>query len=256
MITEMLADNTIGVPLFFLIGTIFGSFATMICHRLPLGKDLIFKRSHCTNCNHVLGIKDLFPIFSWLFSGGKCRYCKTKIHIKYLLIELSLGCVFALIYYKIGLNLKALPIFGLALTLIIMIVIDFEYKIIPDSLQIILIPLGILFWYTSDRPASLLLWGPLVGFSIAFGLRWGFWIWKKKEGLGMGDVKFFTVGGLFLGVKAFVPFMLISGIIGVITGLIWQKLGKGKEFPFGPALAVTLFLCVVFPEYIVEILYF
>lgn len=82
----------------FLIGTFLGSFFTLAIHRLPLKQNITHERSYCPNCNHKLGFFDLFPIFSYLFLGGKCRYCGKKIARKYLYIELASGIVFLLFY--------------------------------------------------------------------------------------------------------------------------------------------------------------
>lgn len=82
----------------FIIGTLFGSFFTLATYRLPRKQDIVFKRSYCPNCNHELGFFDLFPVLSYVFLGGKCRYCKDKISIRYPLFEIVNGCIFLLIY--------------------------------------------------------------------------------------------------------------------------------------------------------------
>ena len=80
----------------FLIGTVFGSFFTLAVYRIPLGKDITHTRSYCPNCNHKLSFLDMIPIFSYIFLGGKCRYCHKKIRIRYLLLEVLSGVVFTL----------------------------------------------------------------------------------------------------------------------------------------------------------------
>lgn len=80
----------------FIIGTLFGSFCTLAVYRIPRGEDIIYKHSYCPNCNHKLGLFDLFPILSYLFLRGKCRYCGKKIKIRYLLLEVLSGTVFVL----------------------------------------------------------------------------------------------------------------------------------------------------------------
>ncbi len=83
----------------FIIGTLFGSFFTLASYRLPRKMDIVKSRSICPNCKHELGFFDLIPILSYTFSGGKCRYCKEKISIRYPLFELFNGIVFVLLYY-------------------------------------------------------------------------------------------------------------------------------------------------------------
>ena len=88
----------------FLIGIFFGSFFTLAVYRIPRGENILYKHSYCPNCNHKLQFLDLFPIFSYLFLKGKCRYCKEKVRIRYLLLELLSGIVFVLFAMSIKLN--------------------------------------------------------------------------------------------------------------------------------------------------------
>ena len=89
----------------FLIGITFGSFFTLAVYRIPLGKDITHERSFCPNCNHKLGFFDLIPVLSYIFLGGKCRYCNKKIRPRYLLLEVLSGVVFVLFAYSIKINI-------------------------------------------------------------------------------------------------------------------------------------------------------
>lgn len=94
----------------FLIGTVFGSFFTLAVYRIPLGKDITHTRSYCPNCNHKLSFLDMIPIFSYIFLGGKCRYCHKKIRIRYLLLEVLSGVVFTLFAVSINFNIYNMEI--------------------------------------------------------------------------------------------------------------------------------------------------
>lgn len=166
-----------------------------------------------------------------------------------------MGLLFTLIYLKTGISLYSLTMLALIICLVIMIVVDLEHKIIPDSIQIALFFIGITYRYSLDSGWQEYVYSPLLGLATALALRYGFWLWKKREGLGMGDVKFFFVSGLFLNIYIFPVFLLFSGLIGILTAILWKILGKGEEFPFGPALAISMFLCIFIPEYTVDILY-
>lgn len=91
--------------LFFCIGTLFGSFFTLAVYRIPLNQDITHKRSYCPNCNHKLSFWDMIPILSYLCLGGKCRYCKQKIRIRYLFLEILTGIVFLLFAMSLNLDL-------------------------------------------------------------------------------------------------------------------------------------------------------
>ena len=97
--------NIILYILIFCIGAVFGSFFTLAVYRIPLGKDITHERSFCPNCNHKLEFLDLIPILSYLFLGGKCRYCKQKIRPRYFLLEIMSGIVFVLFAMSLKLNI-------------------------------------------------------------------------------------------------------------------------------------------------------
>ncbi len=227
-------------------GLAFGSFVTCMSYRLPLEMDLVKKTSYCPSCNAVLGFKDLWPLFSWLFSRGKCRHCKIPVSIRYPLTEIATAFLFLLVYFQFGFTLPTLVLCLMVVALMIMIVVDLEHYIIPDSVHVALIPLALLYHYLVGSP-----WEEVaIGFATMLGLglflHYGYSAIRGRVMLGFGDVKFFAVAGLWLGIWPLVPFLFISGVLGVVLGLIWRLLGRGEVFPFGPALALSLFVCVVY----------
>ena len=98
----------------FIIGTFFGSFYTLAVYRIPKGQDITHTHSYCPNCNHKLGLLDLFPIFSYIFLGGKCRYCKEKIRPRYFILECLSGFIFIATAYVMNIKLETLSITKIA----------------------------------------------------------------------------------------------------------------------------------------------
>ncbi len=94
----------------FIIGTLFGSFYSLAIYRIPIKQSIIYGRSYCPKCNHKLRFLDLIPIFSYIFLGGKCRYCKEKIRKRYILLEISTGLVFLLFALSLQLNIYEINI--------------------------------------------------------------------------------------------------------------------------------------------------
>jgi len=88
--------ETVLLVFIFIIGIYFGSFFTLATYRIPKGEDITHKHSYCPSCNHKLGMLDLIPVFSYLFLGGKCKYCKKPIGKRYFLFEILTGLVFVL----------------------------------------------------------------------------------------------------------------------------------------------------------------
>jgi leader peptidase (prepilin peptidase) / N-methyltransferase len=236
-----------------LMGLCMGSFATMASYRLVHGGSFL-GRSFCDKCKHKLGLKDLVPLFSWLLQKGRCNYCRAKISSRYPLTELL--CLAG--FMGLGFSIDHPFILGLLImittTLVIMVVVDFEHMIIPDEIQWIMAFLGIMFAYCNHYinpgtyPLIQVILMPLVCFIISYLMQYTFLKLMKKDGLGWGDIKFFTVSGLYLDLDSLSIFFLLSGIIGISISLLWRYLKKGEQFPFGPALAVSLYLCIVFPD--------
>ena len=238
------------VEIFFVLaaGLVFGSFVTCASYRLPLEQDIVKKPSYCPRCNVRLGFFDLWPVFSWALAKGKCRHCHAPVSVRYPAIEMLTASAFLYIYAEYGLTLQAALLMLMAVALLIMIVADLEHYIIPDQVHVFLLPLGLAYHYALGTDPLSVLYGFLAGLAIGLTLHHGYRFLRKKEGLGFGDVKFFAVAGLWLTLKPIVPFLFFSGVLGVAFGLLWRLLGKGAVFPFGPALALSLFLCIAYPS--------
>lgn len=137
----------------FCIGSLIGSFLTLAVYRVPLKQDITHKRSFCPKCNHKLGFLDLVPILSYLFLGGKCRYCKEKIRLRYLILEIFSGLLFTLFVYSLKINLYVLQLekiiylyFGTLYIIGVILIagIDKEYKNINKGafIYLVLVILG------------------------------------------------------------------------------------------------------------------
>ncbi len=233
------------------LGLSFGSFITCASYRLPLEIDVVSKPSFCPSCDHKLGFRDLFPVFSWLFQRGKCGHCKTPISPRYPLIEIITGLLFVFLYIRYGISWEMGILAAMLVMLMIMIVADIEHFIIPDCVHIVLLPLAIAHRYLQDAIAPDMLWGFGLMVGLALALHYGYSALRGRAMLGYGDVKFFAIVGVWLDLAAIPAFLLIAGILGVVFGIIWRWLGKGQVFPFGPALAVALFICVVFAKTVI-----
>lgn len=231
---------------------IFGSFASLISYRLALKKPVIFTRSECVSCHHKLQIKNLIPLFSWLFQKGKCAFCHAKISMRYPLIELSFVAAFLIVYFVLGrqIDYKMLLYFLISGTLIAMIVADLEHYFVPNIMQYFLALLVILVLVEQGGP-KLPLANVKYGFLyMGFGLALFafFFFTTKTEAIGIDDIKFFFIAGLLLGVQNFLAFMLISGLSGIVFGAMWRYIKKEEIFPFMPSLCFAMFLCMLFSK--------
>jgi leader peptidase (prepilin peptidase) / N-methyltransferase len=245
---SILQDRFILIAIAGILGAVLGSFATALIYRLPRDINWTIKRSACPKCHHALGVLDLLPVFSFLFTKGKCRYCKTKFGYNYIIIELLMVLGFIASAYLFGPSFKTVVICLMVFCTIVICAVDFEHYIIPDEMNILLAVIGITYGVYNNEGIEQLLFMPIFFFALAMGLRFFIHFWKKKEGLGLGDVKFFAAAGTFLPVASISMFLFLSGLVGLLIALLWKILKKGELFPFGPALMISLLFCVAFPE--------
>ena len=240
------------------VGLVLGSFATALSWRVARNISWTGGRSQCPSCQAALGFPDLVPLFSWLALKGRCRHCKAPIPVRYPLIELAVlaGCLG--VYAAWGFTASAFIIMAALPFLAAMLVIDIEQMILPDSLQTILAGLGLLFvgMQAFTGAAARLGQAPIIFifFHLCSAVFFAGAIWvaakavsilKKKDALGFGDVKFFAVAGLWLGVLWLPCFMIIAGLMGMVCGLVWRLRREDRRFPFGPALILAFYACLL-----------
>lgn len=231
-----------------IIGACLGSFVTAASYRLPRNEDITVKRSHCTACKKPLSARDLIPILSWLINQAKCRFCKIKISPRYIIIEIIMTALAVLLFLKFGISAAFYIYLLLGTVLMVMIVVDFEEYIIPDSTTIAAAVLGFAKIYYISHNWYGALGGALACLAVAAILRYGYQLIKNKEGLGMGDVKFLPVAGLWVGMGLLPLYFILAGLLGVLTAIIWRVIYKNPVFPFGPALAVAMYILCVFDD--------
>lgn len=234
-----------------ILGLCLGSFATALIYRIPRDIPWICEskggkpcRSQCPSCQTTLGLFDLVPIISWLFAKGKCRHCKAPISSFYPLTEMACLILTMGLYVVWGNQWAVLPLMLLVPFLVAHIAIDWRHMILPDDINIALFILSILFLALGGA-------GGAWPFHVAAGifLPFFFWavsrlmrFWKKREALGQGDLKFLPSAGLLLGLAAIPSFLVISGVLGLLTGLYYAVTGRKSLFPFGPALVISLII--------------
>lgn len=252
------------------LGLILGCFSTALVYRaargIPWGfmksespNEMSAYRSACTSCKTVLSPRDLVPVLSWLLARGKCRHCGCAIGVSYPLTEIGVALACLAAYAVMGPGLETAFVIAAAPFLFALLIIDARYLILPDSLIGALAVIGAankaIFVYheaiVTNAPAAGLAFQAIIIAPAVYGiLAWflGFLMSKllKKDALGFGDVKFFALAGLWLGLHQLGWFCVVSGALGVVLGLIWKAAGRGDVFPFGPALIATLYLLLIF----------
>ncbi|ADV66444.1 Prepilin peptidase [Deinococcus maricopensis DSM 21211] len=139
------------------LGLLVGSFSNVLIYRLPRRENIAFPPSHCTNCNHQLGALDLVPVFSWLALRGKCRYCGAPIRVRYPLVELATGALYALMAVVFPFSAVGASLLGLLVLMTLLLVasmIDADTRTIPDSLTLPGAALGLAFAVLNERTGA------------------------------------------------------------------------------------------------------
>ncbi len=250
----------------FAFGLCIGSFLNCLIYRIESKKSLR-GRSFCPNCKHTLSWQDLFPVFSYLFLGGKCRHCNKKISIQYPLVEISSALIFLQIFnfqfsiyneFLIYQLINLLFLFYIASVLIVLFVYDLKHYLIPD--KVLLPAVGIAFLYRLfegliNSNFKLQISNYLVAVLIGAGFFLAIFLISKGEWMGFGDVKLAVLMGLLLGVENILVALFLAFFFGAIIGIIMMFLGKKglkSEIPFGPFLIFGTFLAFFWGQEIVN----
>ncbi len=233
------------IIIFFIIGTIFGSFYNVVGYRLPKNESLIKpKNSYCPHCKHKLKPLELIPLLSFIFQRGKCHHCHYQIAWFYPLIELITGSLFAVAYYSFGFSYELIIALSLVSLFSIVIVSDVNYLIIPDEVTIVV---SIIIAST-----NFLAYGLIKGFqSLGSGILLFLVMYLimllgnflfKKESLGGADIKLMFVAGLALGPILGLLVIFISSVIALPISIILYVTNKEKVIPFGPFIVLAMLL--------------
>jgi len=239
-----------------IFGALVGSFLNVCIFRLPKEESIIWPGSHCPHCKNAIKFYDNIPVVSYFLLRGRCRYCKGSISLQYPLVEGITALSSLVLFIKFGPSLSYLFYFAFVAALIVITVIDLYHQIIPDAISLPGIGVGLL---ASLLIPQITLFNSLIGillgggslFIVATFYQWLF----KREGMGGGDIKLLAMIGAFLGWKAVLLTILLSSLIGSVTGILMMVV-KGKDFkyaiPFGPFLSLGAVISMFYGEEIVR----
>jgi leader peptidase (prepilin peptidase)/N-methyltransferase len=190
---------------------------------------------------------ELVPLFSYLMQGGRCRHCGGRLRPSYLLIELAaIAVALSAAVFLSGWLLFASLYLGWSL--LALAVIDARHGILPDPINLPLIPVGLLtaHLFMPDRLQAHLI-GTLAGFAILATIAWLYRMLRNRDGIGLGDAKLYAAAGAWLGVEALPGIMLISALSALAVALartvFGARLNAASEIAFGPYLAMAFWTC-------------
>ncbi len=277
-------QNTAAFLVFIaVIGLLVGSFLNVVVYRLPVimqreftaaAKEhlelelteeeadrekekfnLVVPRSRCPKCSHQITALENIPVISYLFLRGKCSECKTKISVRYPIIEFVTALLSVLVAAHFGVTWAALAGLFLTWSLIALTMIDFDTQLLPDSITQPLIWAGILLSlygvFSVDISSSI--YGAVLGYLSLWAVYHGFKLVTGKEGMGYGDFKLLAALGAWMGWKMLPVIILFSSLVGAVIGITMVVvMGRDKNIPipFGPYLAAAGFIAFLWGEQI------
>jgi len=268
-----------GSPAVFLIiifafALLFGSFLNVVIYRLPLmmrldwdeqckelselppvdlptGRfDLIVPRSRCVSCGAQVNALQNIPVISYLFLGGKCANCKEPISLRYPIVEAATAILATTVAWQFGYGWEALMGIVLTLCLVSITMIDFDHQLIPDSIVLPLMWIGLAMSLFSPLAGSETLFissrdaiiGALAGYLSLWSIYWLFKLITGKEGMGYGDFKLLAALGAWLGWQYLPTIIMMSAVVGTIVGLsliVFRGRDRQIPIPYGPFLAAA-----------------
>ena len=247
----------------FVFGAVFASFAGVVAYRCPKGLSIIKPDSYCPSCKKPIQAKDNIPILSWIILGGKCRYCKSKIGVFSLLMEIFGGLGFMCAYLQYGDSFKTLPLF-VALMLIvflfiIMASIDYETHDIYDITLVIFTVISVFISVYRVIVFKDNVWsyvgGLILGIVFFGSIKLIGKLVLKKDALGSGDIYLVGIGGLMIGAFPLLISIIIATILGSIIEIIRIKTSKTErdaEIAFGPYLLLGMAIMAIYGDTIMN----
>jgi len=255
--------------LVFLFALLVGSFLNVVIHRLPKMMEaewheqcaelrgesmpqashpegnkpynLLLPRSACPQCGHQITALENIPLLSWLWLRGRCSACAATISARYPLVELLTALLSAAAAWKWGVSVQTLGALFLIWMLVALAFIDLDTTLLPDSLTLPLLWMGLLFnlgGHFASLPDAVV--GAMAGYLLLWSVYWLFKLATGKEGMGYGDFKLLAAVGAWLGWQMLPVTLLLSSVVGAVIGIamiVLVKHDRRVPIPFGPYLA-------------------
>ncbi|RCW66397.1 prepilin peptidase [Saliterribacillus persicus] len=237
---------------FFILGLVLGSFLNVVGLRVPTKTLFKSSRSICPNCKHQLSYLELIPVFSYIFQRGKCKHCQQHISPIYPIIELSTGILFLFSFMRVGLTYELITAFLVVSLLMIVIVSDLNYMLIPNAILLFFLPLFIFVRIISPlEPWYDMILGAVLGYVLLALI-----IIISRGGMGAGDMKLIALLGIILGWQDVLLTFFLASLYGTVISialLLTRKWDRKKMIPFGPFIALAALTIYFFGEEIVEL---
>lgn len=288
MLELMNESATVFIGVVFAITLLIGSFLNVVIHRLPImmerewreqaselmktpseqeipeGRyDLTMPRSRCPSCGALITAWQNIPVISYLFLRGRCAECKTSISVRYPLVELMTALLAAITAWHFGPGWEALLAIALTIVLVAIAMIDADTQLIPDSIVLPLMWLGLAMSLFNPMAGAKTLFivptdaivGAMAGYLTLWSIFWLFKLVTGKDGMGYGDFKLLAALGAWLGWQQLPMIIMMSAVVGAainITMIVARGKDRSIPIPFGPYLAAAGWITMIWGEKIMN----
>jgi leader peptidase (prepilin peptidase)/N-methyltransferase len=222
------------------LGAVLGSFLNVCIHRLPRGISVVAPPSACPQCGTRIRPYDNVPVLGWVWLGGKCRACRNPISVRYPVVEALTAALFLLVAGQTGFTWSLLPALTFVSAMIVVTLVDYDARIVPDVITLPGIVLGVLFSLLTPLTVVESVAGAVLGFLLFLGIAWVYRRLTGIEGLGGGDIKLAAMLGAFLGYQGLFLTIFAASLMGTVVGVSLMLRGRGGRktaLPFGTFLA-------------------
>ncbi|QQD19083.1 prepilin peptidase [Spongiibacter nanhainus] len=264
MPSDLLTEHPfVSYTLITIVSLMLGSFFNVVIYRLPKMMEAQWRRdclelsgeepseddnfnlalphSHCPKCQAPVKAWQNIPVVSYILLRGRCASCRAPIGLRYPVIEAATAILAVLAFAVFGLSLHGAAIAVFCWLLLIMTVIDIDHQLLPDSLTLPLLWLGLAFHsVTATIPLTDAVWGAMAGYLSLWSVYWLFKLLTGKEGMGYGDFKLLAALGAWMGWQVLPLIIILSSLVGAVLGGLTLALsgqGRSTPMPFGPYLA-------------------
>lgn len=278
IINELQNNTNVFLLISGILGLAIGSFVNVAIYRLPImlknswqkecenflekkptptkSFNLFCPRSHCQKCKSLIPLWHNIPLLSYLILKGKCKNCRARISWRYPLVELLSAAVAIWIAYTYGWSMETGALLLLTWSLIIIIFIDLEHKLIPDNITLPLLWAGLLLnTHGFFVPPETAIIGAICGYMIPWTIANLFKLVRKIDGMGYGDFKLFALFGAWFGWQILLLTITLSALLGSIVGIILILCKKHKfqqELPFGPYIALVGWINIFYGQHLLN----
>ncbi len=222
------------------LGAMIGSFLNVCIYRIPREISVVTPPSACPHCGTRIAFYDNVPVLGWLWLGGRCRTCRAAISKRYPVVEAVTAMTFVGLVWIYGVTLELIPALVFSAAMIVVTLIDYDERIIPDVITWPGTALGILASLITPVTFIDSLVGAVVGFTMLWAIAWGYRKATGVDGMGGGDVKLAAMLGAFLGWQGLLLTVFLASAAGTVVGAVLmaaKRGGRRTALPFGTFLA-------------------